>query len=175
MISIYIHKNIYIYTYWLAYEHLLCHLTWSLGFLLFPFFWGSEADEIQRFWVLRLWTTRFTVSAKKRGGGRDAFSLEPKVNRWNSVKQLIWYGTLYPIHHLTWVYAAQVQKFRPSWKKKASSLRLRRQVLRWRHGSLLSWSFFGGTATGDTVAVAKTLNAEEIPKWRHGASTGSCG
>ena len=68
MISIYIHKNIYIYIYILT-------SIWapSLSFDLEPrlfvvsFFLGSEADEIQRFWVLRLWTTRFTVSAKKRG------------------------------------------------------------------------------------------------------------
>ena len=46
---------LYIYTYWLAYEHLLCHLTWSLGFFFVSFFsevkqmkskdfgsWGSE-------------------------------------------------------------------------------------------------------------------------------------
>ena len=60
MISIYI------------YIHILTSI-WapSLSFDLEPrlffgfFFLWSEADEIQRFWVLRLWTTRFIVSREK--------------------------------------------------------------------------------------------------------------
>lgn len=83
----------------------------SLSFDLEPrlffcfFFLGSEADEIQRFWVLRLWTTRFTVSREK---GMH-FSLKPKVNRWNSVAQLIQRYSIPPSSY--WVHASQVEKF----------------------------------------------------------------